>query len=358
MNKNFFKISKKYENGKLVSSIFNETNKFFKHIPIINNCVINPLKVDIVFQNDSGITFLNKNAFDLDVTCYIDDEIEKNRKVGYGNTYRKTNFITWEGDETQGGKETIKVDVNKYIKEKLQNLSINTTMKIVFNVCWNENSEIITSNIYALVSWNNLLEKYPINICGSNFLSCNTKSFTITINMITKELTFNESKLYPIISINYNEKLKGYDGDPDIKFGIINLDEYDLINLKNLNWIKYSDSLYYRKNGNTIDYLINENKYLIERNNNDTVLNLYKTLISNLFYIIKNNERIDFNEVILDQIFFGLDHNKNIQNEIDFNYMIYLHPIKILFDKKLKYKINSILHGEIGRLSYNLTEKE
>ena len=353
-----FKISKKYENGKLISSIFNETNKFYKQIPILNRCGINPLKVDIVFQNDSGISFINRNAFDLDVTCYIDDEIEKNRKVGYGNVYKKTNFIVWEGDTTEGGKETIKVDVNKYIKEKLKNLTTNTTMKIVFNICWNENSEIITSNIYALVSWNNLLEKFPINICGSNSLSCNTKSFTINIDMITKELTFDESKLYPVLSINYKDKLKGYDGEPDIKLGIINLSNEDLLNLKNSEWIQQSDSLYYKKYKNTINYLINESSYLIEKNNNDTVLNLYKTMISNLFYITNKDERINSDEIILDQVFFGLNYNKYNKDDVDFNYMIYLHPSKFSSVKKLKYKINSILHDEIGILSYELTEKE
>lgn len=358
MNNNIFKISKKYENGKMVSSIYNETNKYFKHIPIISNCVIDPLKVDIVFQNDSGISFLNRNAFDLDVTCYIDDEIEKDRKVGYGNSYKRTEFLYWEGDETEGGKETINVDVNKYIKKKLLNKETNTTLKIVFNICWNENSEITTSNTYALIHWNNLLEKYPINVCGLNTLSCNTKSFEINIDMNTRELYFVESKLYPVISINYKEKLKGYDAEPDIKLGIINLTENDIYALESKDWIKFSNEIYYKKENNSIYYLLTNENYQIEKNNNPSLNNLYKSLISNLFYIINGEEKIESKEFILDQIFFGIEYNDNKENEIDFNYVIYLNPSKFKSIKKLKYKINAILHDEIGILSYELTEKE
>ena len=356
MNDNIFKISKKYKDGQMISSIFNETNKFFKHIPIISSSVINPLKVDIVFQNDSGITFLNKNSFDLDITCYINDEIEKNRKVGYGNIYKKTNFITWFGDETEGGKESINVDVNKYIKEKFQNLSTNTEMEIVFNICWNENSEILTSNVYAIISWNNLIEKYPIKMYGSNSLSCNTKSFIIRINMETRELYFYSSKLYPVISINYKEKLKGYEDEPDMKLGIINLNEIDFENILNNGWIKYSETLYYKKEKNNINYLLNYDQYKIENYTNINVLKLNETIISDLFYVktIKD-EIIKPKEFILDYMFYGLNYDQN--DEIDFNYIIYLRPNKFSFLKKLNYKINSILHGELETLSYNLTEK-
>ena len=37
-------------------------------------------------------------------------------------------------------------------------------------------------------------------------------------HMKTGELTFNESKLFPIISINYKNNLIGYEGKPDINF--------------------------------------------------------------------------------------------------------------------------------------------
>ena len=181
------KITKDF-NQSSSSSIFDITNEYVKNIPIIRNCLINPLKVDIVFQNDTGITFFNKNAFDLDITCYIDDEIEKNKKVGYGNSFKKTKYISWGGDETNGGLESIKVDINKYIKDKFLNEDKNTSIKIIFNICWHKNSEITTSNVYALVTWNNLIEKYPINIFGLNSLSCNTRSFIIEINMKTYEL--------------------------------------------------------------------------------------------------------------------------------------------------------------------------
>lgn len=340
-----------------LSNIYNKTNIYYKSFPILKDCCINPLEVSFVFLNNGNVTFLNKGAFDLDITCYIDDEVEKFRKVGYGNPYNKTNYINWSGDTRDGGVEKISVDISKYIKNKFKNGLTNTYVNIIFNVCWYESSELTTNDVYALVSWNNLIEKYPVKLYGTNSLRCDTKSFEIRINMASNELTFDDAKLYSVVCVNYKEKLKGFDDIADIELGTMNLSNRDFDKILQNGWNRYLDTMlyYYKVNDSKYYYLIKDDNYSIIKNSNDDLITLYKRLLSELIYYKENGIVLGVLDVSLDSIFFGWNTDVN-EHGVNLNYMVYLNPKYFKNTKNMKYKVNYLLHSEIGELSFKLVE--
>lgn len=352
MNNGLLKIKRTGQN-----TIFDITNDFYHKIPIIKSCCVNKLHVSLIFLNDSGKSFLVENSIDLDATCYINDEVEKYKKIGYGNEYQKTQYINWSGDETKGGTESFVIDVNKYIANKYQNYKFNN-LNIIFNVCWHNNSQINTNNLYAIVSWNNLIEKYPIYLCGTNELSCETKSFEINIDMSNNNLTFDRSKLYPIIYVNYKNELEGFDGTPDLELGTINLSEREFNNLENEGWKKFSSKIYYLKDGNKIYYLLNDKNYILLKNNDDDLLKLYKRILSELIYYKENEEIIKISDISLDDLYFGCNYkdSRYSKTNVNLNYLVYLNPKYFKKFKNINYKVNGILHGDLLNLSYGITE--
>lgn len=222
---------------------FENANSLFYALPFITQCMTEKMKIIVWFKNETGITFLNDGALDLDLTCYIDDEVEKNNPIGYYNPYLKTRFLEWSGDATLGDFEAIDVDVSKYFKERKRNTEINTKLKIDLGLCWHDTSEIKTSEVYVTLNWNHITENIPIDIIGLSNKECKTRSLEITVDSKTNELTYEKPEYYPVIKITYKDAIVGFeDGVPDVQFGLINLTKSELKELKDNGWYEaYAD---------------------------------------------------------------------------------------------------------------------
>lgn len=273
---------------------FENMNDMFVSLPFLTKCAYEPLTIVAYFKNNTGITFIGDYALDLDLTCYIDDIVERNHKVGYWNGYNTTQYIKWGGDITKGGHENISINVNEYIKNHLQNTSINTHMKIVLGLCWHDSSELKTSDIYISLAWHHVVENIPISFIPDARKDCQNKSLMIDIDMKTGILKYETYHLYPVIKIYYKEKLVGPDeGIPDIKFGFMNLTESELKSWgeNNPGWT-------------AVNYHNNE----IEESSNDSWLKYY----------IYSHKNLDLNDGYACASFLIADH---IDDHSSFNYL-------------------------------------
>ena len=240
----------KYLNGVMSSgrttiedATFSSTADLFEKLPFIKNCMLEKMMIVCYFKNETGITFINDYALDLDLTCYIDDDFERSKKVGYGNGYTETKYIKWMGDTTKGGFEALYIDVRKYIKERLENREINTDMKIALNLCWNENSEITEDNVYVSINWNMIKEDIPMKLIRVSKKDCKNRVLSISVNMLTEVLTYDIPKLYPVVKVAYKDKIVGYeDGVPDIQVGFMNLTEKEFDELPSRGWAPHYGS--------------------------------------------------------------------------------------------------------------------
>lgn len=127
-------------------------NDLYKNAPSILTCMSDTLKIVIYFKNTTGVTFINDYALDADVSCYIDDVEEKKTRVGYWAGFKKTKYIQWSGDRTKGSLEWL--EINPYLYFNNNPALLTKTMKIVLNVCWHDESEIMYDEIYAILSFN------------------------------------------------------------------------------------------------------------------------------------------------------------------------------------------------------------
>ena len=59
--------------------------------------------------------------------------------------------------------------------------------------------------------------------------------------------------------------------------------------------------------------------------------------------------------LLTNSIFFGWNTDVN-EHGVNLNYIVYLNPKYFKNTKNMKYKVNYLLHGEIGELSFKLIE--
>lgn len=217
-------------------SKFKDVEDLYKRMQFLTKCAYDDMKIIAWFKNDSGINFINDYALDLDLVCYIDDEVEKNFKVGYGSGYNKTEYISWSGDSTKGTHESLNIKVNEYINRKFRNKSMNSHMKIWLGVCWHENSELKLNNVYVTIAYNLIVEHIPISFIPDSRKECNHKSLLLDIDMEYGTLKIDVPHLYPVLKIYYKDRLVGTDdGVPDIKFGFVSMTEEEFENWANYN---------------------------------------------------------------------------------------------------------------------------
>jgi hypothetical protein len=327
--------------------INSESNELYKYIPVSRNCLFEPLKIIILFENESGVTFFDDFALDVDLTCYINDKIERNKRVGYGNKYKETQYINWSGDNNSKEFETLEIDVFKYLKNNNLNKLIDDEMEIVLNICWYNESQIRNGNVYAIINWQNVFQKLPLNNIGINGKyekPCETKSLTLKINKNDLILTYDVPKQYFAFKFALKEKLNGIeDGIPDFQCGLIGLDNKDLYNIEtNPDWFKYDDKylLYYNKDVEKTgtsnfryctvilkdDVSIPLNESMIYRE--------IKRIVDSIIFIgtpFNGNEKMkklfNWNDLRLDDIYFGMETiNVDKETDINYTYFGYVNP--------------------------------
>lgn len=329
-------------------NLFEITSPLYHYLPEIKKCSMDKLSVSFLFENDTNTTFLNDGVIDLDVTCYINDKSEVNKKVGYGNGYTQTSFISWSGDETNGGSETFQIDANRYFNINNQDIYID------FDVCYHQNSEIIPRDTNILIKWLNIEEKIKLNVYGENDHACNTKSFAIKIDHKLKTLKIIHYTLYPVIKINYFSSIGGLKSTidyPNIECGLINISEIELNKIQN-EWNNADDSNVYYYNKEEHDsfsrtFFINDDSYRIFINNDLNVLTVYKQILNDLIYLKKPRSIIRSSELKYMDAFFGINMDNINDHDINFNYVFYLNKkyfrnvddhdaLNSILDKKLK----------------------
>ena len=199
---------------------FGNVSGLYLAMPFLTHCTYDSLKIIAWFMNDTGVSFLNDYAIDLDLTCYIDDEVERSYRVGYGSGFKGTRFIEWGGDATGGGHESLQVKVNEYIKEKLANRGMNTHMRIRLGLCWHETSEVRSNSVHVTLAWGRVVEQVPITFIPDAKRECSHTSLLIDVDMETGILKYEKPRLYPVVKVYYKGKLVGTDeGTPDVKVG-------------------------------------------------------------------------------------------------------------------------------------------
>ena len=273
-----------------------------------------------------GITFLDDGVIDLDVTCYINDAYEKNKKVGYGNGYTKTTYISWSGDETNGGSETFLIDVNKYFNDF--NLSDND-LYVDFDVCYHQNSQIIPENTYILVNWLGLEEKFELKTYGINDHACNTKSFAVKINRKTKTFEIIYYSLYPVLKVNFDSVISNTNFNiPNIELGLINVSEnFDSFLNKKGNWTQSNiESIYYTNDSeeNSLSLLLLDDQYKILINDDINVIKMYESVLDDWIFLRNRNKIIKAEELKLMKGYFGINMNNLNKFNVNMNYVFYL----------------------------------
>lgn len=358
----------------LITPSFEQANVLIQNIPFVINCMTEKLKIVVMFKNDTGITFIDDRAVDLDLTCYIDDPFEKEKKVGYWNKYLKTRYIEWSGDNAGVEHEELLVDVNKYLKEKRK---INDDpLKINLNLCWHDTSQIKTQDVYVILNWQNIVETIPINILGEVNKDCNTRSLSIMIHPNKNNtLTYELPKWYPVIKVAYKDEIVGYeDGIPDIQLGFINLVSDELKQYQN-DWVSVYDEngdvrlssfkhsidsfKYYDKNVDFVSYLVN--KPLSTDINVVGIKKLILSILSEYFSInsmrlnLVTKERfytVPYSRLCLEDMFFGINaHNEDPETGVDMIYYGFLNPT---FFKDDETKNNFVYPIEAAMLDHGM----
>lgn len=63
--------------------------------PVINTCLISPLRIIFNFGKTNFNVNLDEELFDLDCKVYIDDFSEKDKPVGWKCGYTETDYLNW-----------------------------------------------------------------------------------------------------------------------------------------------------------------------------------------------------------------------------------------------------------------------
>jgi hypothetical protein len=318
------------------------SNYLYEEFPIVTRCLVDPLSIRIEYRNETGVDFVHEFALDVDATCYINDITEKNKKVGYGNRFKETSYISWSGDKQNEGFEEFTIDIEKYVNNKNQNKHINNKMEIVLNVCWNANSQLMNDNVYAVVKYRGVSKKILLDKIGVSEKSCENRSLVLNIDMNSKNLTYELPKRYFAIKVakkRFMTELE--DAIPDVQLGYIDLTSSEFNELNN-EWDSKTNKDYLIYNNNKTDtgesgiisYTTILLKNAIVTNENVTILlKLIKNELSKLFFIMNEKRQINlsFKDLLINEIFFGLDI-ENIDIETNINYLYYAYFRKKYFE--------------------------
>ena len=300
-------------------------NFVYQNLPILTNCFDNRLQIVIWFKNETGITFINDYAFDLDITCYINDDLNRNKKVGYGNPYTSSKYISWDKDNHSGGFEYLNIDVNSYLK------NYSNDMEIVLNVCWNDNSEIINDNMYITVGYQYIKEDIKLDLVGTSVKDCTERSIVFNISHENRTLSYSKPKLYYAEQFILKPNGVGYeDVVPDIRAGFINLTDLEFEKFKNNNIHKMVDDYLIcinKVNMNGFDYrcitLFNTIPYTINISNKTLESIIYSSLNETVKY-----KDLSYKSLCLNDIYFNYFNKNDIDKDTNvlFVYNSFLRP--------------------------------
>ena len=319
-----------------------QSSELFKKIQNAKNCLFEPLKLTICYENESGISFINDFALDLDIACYINDKSERNKKVGYGNKFKETSYIKWSGDKNIEGNENLTIDILKYVKNNFHEneYDFDDEIEIVLNTCWFNSSEIKDGNVFVIANWQNIFEKIPLRIIGENGgrfdKSCETRSIIFKLNKKYLTLSYDIPKQYFSFKYTLKETLNGIeDGIPDFQIGLINLSSNELSEIKNNNKYQYFED-------NNILIRIDEDKesrlkYVtvllcneyFDRSTESDLFNRTKKLLNEYLNIILKDDvknqvlkLFEWKDLRLNEIYFGLYYD-NVDKNTGINYFYY-----------------------------------
>ena len=269
--------------------------------PVLTTCLIEPLKIICNFgtYDNPNYTVIGNEYFDLDIKVYIDDEKERNKAVGWNCGYKSTKYLNWiTNDNRYGGPEIVLVDVDTYRTYNLGTLygtTDNPKLNIFVNVCWFDETQLLTQNVSININWKGYMYKYPIKDVLNNTACCDNLSLKISVDLIKNTIECYPVSYVPIIST------VGTLGTNDfnMSIGYIKVIEPDFINdIKNYEII---ENKYIKLTGKTSI----KNYYLIpsilSMNKND-VINLTLDYLNNNWFINYNDTKISFNTFCSDKI--------------------------------------------------------
>lgn len=175
----------------------------------------------------------------------------------------------------QDGPEIVFVDIEKY---KVFNIN-KTELELIINTCWFSESQQKSEDVSIEIVWKGYLYILPINNILQNFNCCDNTVLKIKVNLINNNLTYEEMKLVPIITLFGNIV-----GQSSMSFGYLKLFKSDLeklnINVEN----KTIDQILLDKTGLKTTYLITD----FTANTRDDVFDSIENYLTNNRFI--NNE--------------------------------------------------------------------
>lgn len=161
-------------------------NNVVAFAPVINEFIIQPLKIIFNFGNEfafdiNQVNPSKTNYFDLDIKTYINTPEEQFKKVGWKAGNWATDYINWiTRDERFGGPEIVIVDIEKYKNNHIDNYKVNLkdySLDIIVDACWFAESQIQSLNPNIFINWKGFTYQYMIedietneNVCDFPFL--------------------------------------------------------------------------------------------------------------------------------------------------------------------------------------------
>lgn len=352
----------------LESSFF--LSELYENVPVLTRCLNKKIKIIVWFKNNTGITFIGDHALDLDLTCYIDTDDEKDKRVGYGNGYKSTRYITWDGDVTKGDYEYLEIKTGAYKRDyyRYGGNDHQNTMNINLNLCWHNNSEIKHDDVYITVFYGNVRQDIPIDIIGISEKACKERSIVLRYNMNTNVVTYEKPMNYLAVKLTMKHKLVGYtDGIPDLQVGMVNFTDYDWEAIRNSSgWYEFENYAIYIHGRSKFKYFDLKYNYItilfknlvIADAADDRIYHGIKELLKDVLTCTNLKPyNLKYDAICLDDIYFGyLNDNIDKSTGINYTYYSFLRPASFKNQNLKKYNcpILKALKTEIAQDIINI----
>lgn len=209
-----FDFKKLLDTGDLTtySNSLNAITAICQMTPVLTTCLIEPLKIICNFgkYTNENYNLIGNEYFDLDIKVYIDDDNERNKAVGWNCGYKKTKYLNWiTSDNRFGGPEIVLLDVDTYRTYNLNNLygkTNNPKLDVIINVCWYDETQILTNDVSININWKGYMYKYPIKEVISNAACCDNIVLKLSIDLIKNTIECYPVNYVPVITTFGNSK--------------------------------------------------------------------------------------------------------------------------------------------------------
>ena len=327
-------------------------------IPSLNRCIAEPIKIAINFKNETGVTFIHDYALDLDVSCYINDIVERNRRVGYWAGYKQTEYIKWYGDVTRGDLEYIEINPYIYIKK---HPGLEDPIEIILNCCWHDESEIMFEDVSATISYMGVLKDIPLPIVGRSIRECPERSLVIYVSPKSGAISYAVPSQYIAVKLYLKTDMHGFEDEiPDIQAGFANLTPAELAKLMSREGSLLSDDGTYvildgMDRDNKLNYRYIEILFTDFSMQSVDESSLKKVLDMKLDEIFKYNTRkygkVSYAGISLDNIYFGYFNNVKSTSACGAKYSYYGYMNPSYFREAIK---NALEYPIVTALSPSL----